>query len=96
MSWHKSVYNELKSKRFLSQDLEESPPVDQDPDDINRAIEELGKTYSLASSQTSFVGVDKTAGDKSWWFGPMMTREVANQVPLGFGGHSMMYSSFQV
>ena len=59
-----------------------------------QAIIQLGIVNGLSSSYTSFVGVDektKTALDGT----PMMTRQIKNQIPHGFGSNytSLRYSA---
>ena len=63
------------------QDLEED--TDRPKDLVEKAITKLGLEYKLASKFTSFIGVDKTDSEKR--YGTMQLREVANQVPMGFG-----------
>ena len=52
--------------------------------DIELPIIELATKYSLVSSKTSFVGVDKKSPNNLFEL-EMVTREIANQVPFGFG-----------
>ncbi len=65
------------------QDLEESTEADtKDADALKAAIIELGTRHRLASSHTSFVGVDpRGSQDSRFYYGLMQTREVANQMP---------------
>ena len=67
------------------QDLEED--TDRPKDHVEKAVTKLGLEYKLASKFTSFIGVDKTNSEKR--YGTMQAREVANQVPLGFGAVAM-------
>ena len=53
-------------------------------EEIKNAIIRLGINYKLASKYTSFVGVDKKEPNSSFEL-EMVTREINNQVPFGFG-----------
>lgn len=75
--------------RKLIQDLEEdgsslretiSP---HDKDQVKKLIVDLGTKYHIASSETSFVGVDEM---KNCDVGVMSTRQVKNQINQGYGG----------
>ena len=69
------------------QDLEEESVLQENHqyrDQYKEAIIDLGKKYNLASQHTSFVGVDSKESDKKF-HGEMVRRDVANQVPYGFG-----------
>jgi len=65
------------------QDLEEMIH-DEDKEDIENAIVQLGIKYRLASKHTSFVGVDERS-PREFFELAMISREIANQVPVGFG-----------
>jgi hypothetical protein len=59
---------------------------DEMNDDIKKAIIQIGLENSLASKYTSFVGIDRKSG-KTLEDKPMLTRDIKNQVPSGFGGY---------
>ena len=71
------------------QDLEED--TDRPKDLIEQAIIKLGLEYKLASKFTSFIGVDTSEAGMSKHYAPMQARDVANQIPAGFGGGGMQY-----
>ncbi|TRY77470.1 hypothetical protein TCAL_10676 [Tigriopus californicus] len=73
------------------QDLEEDHSQRFEPTLKKEAIIRLAKKYRLASSHTSFVGIDSAESGR-YLYG-MVTREIKNQVPQGFGsspGNAMM------
>lgn len=65
------------------QDLEEDHSNRFEPALKKEAIIRLAKTHRLASSHTSFVGINSTESER-YLYG-MVTREIKNQVPQGFG-----------
>ena len=56
--------------------------------DIKNAITKLGLENGLASNYTSFVGIDRKSG-KDLKHAPILTREIKNQIPFGYGGHDI-------
>jgi len=72
------------------QDLEEM--IHDDKEDIENAIVQLGIKYRLASKHTSFVGVDERSPRDCFELA-MISREIANQVPVGFGSRPVRMQS---
>merc|ERR1719210_1253785 len=62
----------------MIQELEEKHQ--QNMEDVKTVVTELGLKYKLASSFTSFVGVDEKQNLSS--VGVMRTRQIANHMPL--------------
>ena len=58
---------------------------DTDTSDVKKAIIQIGLEHGLASRYTSFVGIDGNSGKVLDHY-PMLTRNIKNQIPSGFGG----------
>ncbi len=70
------------------QDIEEAAAAEEiDSEQAKKALVELGTGYRLASKHTSFVGVDSEQPDRLYL--GMGKRDIANQIPEGYGGHGM-------
>jgi hypothetical protein len=85
--WLSGNFVHQLAARKRIQDLQETV-VDGEQEisaeEVEQAIVQLGLRFKLASKHTSFVGVDDKMPNRLFEM-EMMTREIENQVPMGFG-----------
>ena len=101
---HEAGFVRKLAARKKIQELEESMvdnqyDYDSDSDEENekdskkeakKAIIRLGIENSLASQYTSFIGIDQSTG-KTLNEKPMSTREIKNQLTVGYGSDMMLF-----
>ena len=90
--WLSGNFVHQLAARKRIQDLQETVEHGISAEEVEQAIAQLGLRFKLASKHTSFVGVDERMPNSIFEM-EMVTREIENQIQMGFGAapvHSLM------
>ena len=82
------LIHQLAARKRI-QELDEAETTLGNAERIKEAVGVLGESYSLVSSQTSFIGIDSKIGDKHYC--EMESREITNQIPLTQAASAVCY-----